>query len=32
LALYKKDAKTEPVLYDGEREAAAIEKWLLSQQ
>ena len=30
LALYKKDGKTSPILYEGEREAAAIEKWLLS--
>jgi hypothetical protein len=28
LALYKKDAKATPVIYQGEREAAAIETWL----
>ena len=32
IVLYKKDAKTAPVAYNGDREAAAIEKWINEQQ
>lgn len=31
IALYKKDGKTSPIQYNGDREAEAIQKWILSQ-
>jgi hypothetical protein len=31
IALYKKDAKNAPVIYNGDREADAIKSWIDEQ-